>query len=214
MSEDRAITVISERPPLASRALAGGILGASLGLFIFTATISPYGFAVPLLLITAIPAVGLGGVVALAAYIIQQRRGSLSRLNQDLIHLNSLMERRLINEDDYQMLKRRVLDDYQPQRMNIHNILKPAWWAGLVASLIPLIIIPLSIISTSPWMAPIQGFIASMLLPGVGGAALGVVGTNIIHRLQAGRRHPKLPSGELTEWQALGTRQPLPLPKK
>jgi hypothetical protein len=208
MSEDRAITVISERPPLAPRALAGGIVGADLGLFIFVAVSSSAENAVLALLFTMVPAIGLAGIAALTAYILQQRRGSLSRLNQDLSHLNSLMERRLINDEDYHMLKRRVIDDYQPQRMSVHSILTPALWTALVASLIPL-----TIAGSLAW-APVQAFLTAMLLPGAVGAASGAVGTSIIHRLQSYRRHAELPSGKPVEWQALGTRQSVPLLKK
>lgn len=208
MSEDRAITVISARPPLAPRALAGGIIGADLGLFIFVAIQASAESAVSALLFTLIPAIGLAGVVALAAYIIQQRRGSLSRLNRDLSHLNSMIERRLISEEDYLMLKRRVIDDYRPQRMNVYSIITPAFWTALSASVIPLAI------AGSMSVGPVQAFLTAMLLPAAVGAASGVVGTNIIHRLESRRQRPDLPAGEPAEWQALGARQPLSLPKK
>ncbi|MBN1427740.1 MAG: hypothetical protein JXB07_05095 [Anaerolineae bacterium] len=208
MSENKAITVVSEQPPLAPRALAGGIIGADLGLFAFIAGNVDGGSAVLALLFTSIPALGLAGIVALAGYIIQQRHGSLRRLNQDLSNLNSLMGRRLIDEDDYNVLKRRIIDDYQPQQMNIHSIARPALWTALVASLIPLMLAGASV-----WSPVGGGFLASMLLPGMGGAAIGAVGTNVAHRLQSRRSHPELPAGEPVEWQALGTRQSLPLKK-
>lgn len=207
MSENKAITVVTERPPLAPRALAGAVLGADLGLFAFVASDISRGSALLLLLFTLIPAAALAGIVATTAYIIQQRRGSLSRLNRDLTNLNSLIERRLINEEDYLMLKRRVIDDYQPQRLDVPSIVKPALWTALMTSLIPLTLVSVSI------PAPVQTFFAAMLLPAIGGAAMGVIGTNILHRLQWHRQRPELLAGEPTEWQALGTRASLPVKK-
>jgi hypothetical protein len=207
MSENKAVTVVTEPPPLAPRALAGAILGADLGLFAFIGAHASYGSTVLGFLFTLIPAAGMAGVVALAAYIIQQRRGSLSRLNRDLTNLNSLMGRRLIDEEDYLMLKRRVIDDYQPQQLNVSSIVKPALWAALMTSLTLL-----TLAGASMW-APVQSFFASMILPAIGGAAVSVVGTNIVHRLRWPRQHPELPSGEPVEWQALGTRPSLPSKK-
>lgn len=204
MSEKKAITVVTERPSPVSPALVGGILGADLGLFAFIANYASAGSVLIGLLVTLLPSVAVAGITALVAYIIQQRRGSLSRLNRDLINLNSLMQRRLINEEDYQMLKERIINDYQPQRFESSSILKPALWAGLVTSLTIL-----SLGGASIW-APVQIFFASMLLPGMGGAAAGVIGTGILHQFQWHRVRPELPAGEPTQWQALGTRQSLP----
>lgn len=167
----------------------------------------------PVLLITLIPTLGAAGVVALAAYIVQQRRGSLSRLNRDLLSLNSLMERRLISEEDYLALKQRVINDYQPQRLNVPSIAKPALWAALVASLMTLAIFGTSV-STLYVLAPFPTSFVWMLLVGAGGALGGAVSTNVVHRLLSPQRHPELPAGEPAEWQALGTHQPLSLPKK
>lgn len=204
MSENRAITVVSERPPLTSPALAGAIVGADLGLFAFIGAHASFGSSLLGLLFTLVPAAGMAGVVALAAYIIQQRRGSLSRLNRDLTNLNSLMERRLINEEDYVMLKRRVIDDYQPQQLSVSSIVKPALWAALMTSFTLL-----TLAGASMW-APVQTFFASMILPAIGGAGVSIIGTNILHRLQWPRQHPELPSGEPAGWQPLGTRPSLP----
>jgi hypothetical protein len=207
MSESKAVTVVSERPPLAPRMLAGGILGADLGLFVLIAGTASGGDAAMVLFFASIPTIGLAGIAALATYIIQRRNSALNRLGRDLSNLSSLMERRLIGEEDYHVLKQRIIDDYRPQRLNTSAIVRSASWTGLIVSFALLLVA-----GASTW-APVAAFFGVLTMSGIGGAILGAAGTHIMHRIQSQQPNPGLPAGEPVEWQALGTRQALPSKK-
>ena len=129
MTANRAITVMSKRPSLVTPALGGAIAGADLGLFAYV--VSNYSFSGgPLLLATLFPSLAAGAVVGLIAYAIQQRRGALSRLNRDLANLSSMVERGLLDPEDYHRLKARIVEEFQPQHMNASSVVKPALWAA------------------------------------------------------------------------------------
>ncbi len=200
MSGNRALTVVSQRPPLAPRALAGGMLGAGLSVFIAIVGTGTFS-AQPLLFFTLVPALMLAGVTALAAYVIQQRRSSFSRLNRDLTNIYSMVERELIDREEYHLLKTRIINEYQPQRMEARSVLGSALWVALVGALIPLLI--------AVTYAPLGGALLLMaLIPGsLAAAAVGGV-TEVIYQLGK-RRARQLPSGEPAGWEPLGTRQSL-----
>jgi hypothetical protein len=199
MSEQKAITVVSKRPPMVPRVLAGGILGADIGLYVYAVAAAQYATSAgPLLIATLISASGMAAMAALAAYFVQWRRGSIRRLNRDLIAISSMAERRLIDEDEYHQLKTRLIDTYQPQRTDAGRIVRPALWGALAGSFVPLLLAGAFV-----W-APIPFFLMALLIPG-GLGAITVAGvTEAVYWL--GRLNAsQLPSGEPADWVPLGS---------
>jgi hypothetical protein len=143
------------------------------------------------------------GITALAAYAIQQRRGSLRRLNRDLLQISSMSERGLIDGDEYHSLKTRIIDDYQPQRMAASRIVKPALWGALISGFV------VSLVIAAGYL-PLNGFLMGLFGTSTAGALLAAGGTTIAHQFRVRGQLAELRSGEPTGWQALGTRHPLP----
>jgi hypothetical protein len=150
MADKGAITVVTKRPPLAPPAAAGGLLGAELGLIVGTLSQSYIPIAVIL-----VPTLLGAGITALAAYAIQQRRGSLRRLNRDLLQISSMSERGLIDGDEFHRLKTRIIDDYQPQRVVASRIVKPALWGALVSGFV------VSLVIAAGYL-PLNGFLMGL----------------------------------------------------
>ena len=198
MADRRSITVVTKRPPLVPPAAAGSLLGADLGLLIGTLTQN----YIPITVIL-IPTLVGAGVTALAAYAIQQRHGSLRRLNRDLLQISSMNERGLIDGDEYHRLKTRIIDDYQPQRVAASHTIKPALWGALVSGFILSLVIGVSYL-------PFNVFLWGLFGSGAAGALLAMGGTTLAYRLQQRGQQPELSSGEPVGWQALGTRRSLP----
>jgi hypothetical protein len=198
MADKGAITVVSKRPPLAPSAAAGGLLGADLGMIVSTLAQNYVPIAVIL-----IPTLLGAGITALAAYVIQQRRGSLRRLNRDLLQINSMSERGLIDGDEYHNLKTRIIDDYRPQRVAASRIIKPTLWGALVSGSV------LSLFIGAGYLA-LNGFFLGLFGFGAVGALLAAGGTTLAHQIQLHSQQRELPSGEPVGWQALGTRHSLP----
>jgi hypothetical protein len=198
MADKGAITVVTKRPPLAPPAVAGGLLGAELSLIVGTLSQSYIPTTVIL-----IPILLGAGITAMAAYTIQQRQGSLRRLNRDLFQINSMSERGLIDGEEYHSLKTRIIDDYQPQRVTASRIVKPTLWGALVSGFV------VSLFLAAGYL-PLNGFLLGLFGSGTAGALLAAGGTAIAHQLRLRGQLAELNSGEPTGWQALGTRHPLP----
>ena len=108
-------------------ALITGIVAGEVTLL---ATISQYAWLDEALAFVLGPAVFVGIVGAVWAAVRARRRGghTMTGLETDLQHAAQLMERRLINEEEYQTLKAKLVADYQPRRP---IEARSAWRTGL-----------------------------------------------------------------------------------
>jgi len=191
MAQSNAVIVTNKRPPLGRNALAGAALGADIGAYVFavsTAYVSADALLLVMLLAGGTSAV-LGALVALA---VRRWNGPLARLNRDLTQLSSMAERGLVGAEEYDSLKRRLIDSYQPQGSDVRAILRVALWAALVGMSFPL-----------AFVAVADGILAA-LASGLVGTTLSTGGTLVVHAIQQRRLRRELPAGPLPAWEPLG----------
>jgi hypothetical protein len=75
-----------------------------------------------------------GGIAGASAFItskLSQRTRSLKRVEKELEKASALVERGLINQEEYQSLKARLLDGYRPGYASAYPVRQVAKWTGL-----------------------------------------------------------------------------------
>lgn len=132
-----AIIPAGDRRPVVRNALYGGAAVANASLLAVNLLhwiYSPELVIVATLIVASVAA----GVAALGAVLVTRRRPSLSAMEHHLERAIALLERGLIDEQDYQMLKQRILVDYGRGRPDMPTVARVAGWAALFGALVPL----------------------------------------------------------------------------
>lgn len=187
-------------PPViytASRhSLAGAAVGVEVGLVGLAISTMWYGPAIGIILIALAAGLGLAGIVTLVALVVGRRDSSFHHLERDLEGAARLLERGLVDENDYQRLKSRALEVYRPgsRAMTMRDALRVSRWGALIGFNIPLLIHAFNY----GWM--LADALIALTVSAVGGGVL--VGTASLF-VQSVRRwrahHPprELPDGRL-----------------
>ena len=108
MSDNRSLTVVSIPPSLGKPALAGGLIGAELGLFLYASIYSSLHHVV---LATLIPALVIAGIASLVAVSKNEDNEPVKRMEKQSGELRKLLEKELINADEYEERRRHLIDD-------------------------------------------------------------------------------------------------------
>jgi hypothetical protein len=114
----------------------GAIVGVDLFAFVLSALAYSYDLGM-VLLFTLMPAVAVAGVAALLAMLTQRRQLAVDDLQHELEHAIAMLERGLIDEHDYHLLKDQILASHRAGRRDTASVLRIAWWAGLASTIIP-----------------------------------------------------------------------------
>lgn len=135
----------------------------------------------PGIMTVAVLSVGAAAGAAInviVAMLLRRGKSALGPVESDLRRARSMMEQRLISEDEYLELKRQILANYQPSPPPAPNLWVRAYW-GAVLGMIGCGVIGIATGNT---------FLAVLLVSGVAGVVGGVVtgGTAQIVRLALG----------------------------
>ena len=106
--------------------------------------------------------------LTIGALIFRRRQVTLSNVESELERARSMIERRLISEDEYLHLKSQILAHYQPGQSRMPNLWAPAYWGAVLG------MIGIAVIGN----ATTDSFLPILLVTGaagtVGGVAVGV----------------------------------------
>lgn len=114
--------------------LRGGALAGMASLVVYTVNVTTS--TAPILLL-GIGAIIGGAVPAVMAYLLRRRWNPLGQVEIELLRARGLMERRLINEDDYQRIKSQVLENYHPAPRPAPRIWPGVLWGAFVGVFLP-----------------------------------------------------------------------------
>lgn len=184
---------MSEAHPMWNRIKQGMLLGGVIGLhvgFLFALDwfdISSYGMITNTTLFGAGAGVMIGSVVGLVWLKLQ---APFKRLEADLQSAASLRAKELINDQDFQALKTRILASYQPAPSGLRPVLTVIGWMSLMGATFALGASS-SVYGNNLYSNDV---ISQVLIPTVGaGVALGAAIAAVIQSaLEGGRRGLKI----------------------
>ena len=130
-----AIVPAGDRRPVARNAVLGGVGGADLALFVVSVMDYVYNPAT-VIAFTLIAMVAAALIAAAATLLITRRRPSFNAIEHNLERAVALLERGLIDEQDYHLLKQQILTS--STRADAPTVLRAAGWAAAVGALVPL----------------------------------------------------------------------------
>lgn len=187
--------MIVERPEdrgriTARNAARGGVVGFEAGLFITAATEYLAYDAGLLTLGPLMAGLFVAGLITLIGLFVQRRNRSLAVVQDELEKGLAMLERGMIDEEDYRRIKQQALETYRPGRGDARAVIRWAVWGGVAAATIPLLVMAAEAIS---WGIGAFG-VATIVASTVVGGGLAAGGTAAVHMLQAGREdRPRLP---------------------
>lgn len=76
----------------------------------------------------------LGGLPALVMTVMRRRRDPLAAVERDLVRARAMVERRLIDEEDYQGLKRHALEVYRAGAGQTAPVWPLAFWGAVITT--------------------------------------------------------------------------------
>ena len=109
--------------------LRGGVLAALAMLMVGVAS-NVSGLAT--LAVVGVGAGGGGAVALVAALIFRRRKSALSLVENDLERARAMLERRLISEDEYLEIKRRILSGYEPGQPQPVSLWSSLYWGAVL----------------------------------------------------------------------------------
>ncbi len=130
-----AIVPAGDRRPVARNAVLGGVGGADLALFVVSMMDYMYSPAT-VIVFTLIAMVAAALIAAAATLLITRRRPSFNAIEHNLERAVALLERGLIDEQDYRLLKQQIIAG-SVQRDG-RAAVRAAGGAAVIGALIPL----------------------------------------------------------------------------
>jgi hypothetical protein len=187
--------------PIRRAATRWGLAGGALALdavLAFMATSGYWYFSQGMVLAVSGACMVAGAVVAaLFARAVQRRQGSLRRVEQDLEKAAAMMERGLIDREDYLQIKRSLFQGLRLGQPFIESLLPAALWGAFAGLTLPLLVFAATAVD------PLAALLVSAGAGAVGalfsgGAAAGYV---YVFEQRLGRL---LPPGPEAGWRRLG----------
>lgn len=163
--------------------LRGAVAGAELALF-STALSGWYGLT-EVVLVAGVAGSAGALVLGALAFVVKLRRRTLGDVEKDLVTAIAMLERGLIDEDDYRQIKREALAQPRGQHSNAPAVWRAALIGGLLGAAVPLLIMG----------GEIMGSFIPLLLAGGASVAGGTVagGTAAAITAVGHSRLPQLP---------------------
>ena len=176
---------------VARNALRGGVVGLETGLVIVATTVRYLNIAE---LVFAPLGVGIlvAGLIALVGLLVQRRSRSLNLAQAELEQALAMLERGMIDDEDYRRIKDRVLEAYEPRQRDVSGVLRWAFRGGVTGATVPLVLLAGNGIQWGIGGAGIGIILAATIL-GSGIAA----GSSTVAQVIQNRRQPtQLPAAE------------------
>jgi hypothetical protein len=129
--------LVSVRQATGRWGLRGAVVGGEVALLALAASVWYYSLP------TALAAAALGGAagalaLAAIAFVMQLRRRTLSDVEKDLEKAVALLERGLIDEEDYRQIKREVLEQRRSRQVYVPPVVNAALVGAALGMAIPL----------------------------------------------------------------------------
>jgi hypothetical protein len=188
-------SMLVERPEnrgtlVAWNAARGGVVGFETGLFVTAAAeYLPYSPGM-LILWPLVAGLFVGGLIALIGLLVQHRSRTLNVVEAELEKGLAMLERGMIDEDDYRRIKQQALEAYRPGPRDPRAVIRWAVRGGVAAATIPLLFMAADAISWGIGAFGVAVIAASALV----GGGVGAGGGALVHALQARRDAPRLPA--------------------
>lgn len=176
--------------------LVGGMVAADIAWAVIATDVlwQPVG---PVLGISAVSMLFGATVISLIMHAVRRRRGSLRAMERDLEKASSMMERGLIDQEDYQRIKREVFEGMRLGRVPIERIWPATMWGGIIGLTLPLLIFAAN--ATSLGAAVAFGLGAAL----AGALASGATAAGYVYVFEH-RFDRQLPPGPDSSWRRLG----------
>lgn len=178
--------MLIERPEDRSRmmvrnALRGGIAGLEVGLIFAALTHYLNDNFVLFLGATLVPGIFIASLIVLIGLLVQKRNRSLHLVEAELEKGLAMLERGMIDAEDYQRIKGQVMEAYRPGQRDPRMVLRWAFNGGVAAATIPLLIMA---VHSMRWWGPgfILATIAGPVILGGGLAAAASAGVWIVQK--------------------------------
>jgi hypothetical protein len=176
--------MLIERPDDRSRlivrnSLRGGIVGLEIGLV--ATALTHYLYYNPALFLFAmlVPGVFAASLIALIGLLVQRRNRSLNVVEAELEKGLAMVERGMIDAEDYQRIKGQVLEAYRPGRRDPRSVLRWAFTGGVAAATLPLMLMAAHAIRIGLGAYGIVAIVGAVIVGG-GLAAAGSAGVWIV----------------------------------